>query len=412
MRVLLLNQGIGARDQWPNAFKNADLIVAPGGIASGSDAIVELQGLKHPVAYTLGKSEYMGKDIGNLDNMIDKLCEQGSVFYLQRSGIQRRDGWRILGSTLWPDYGGLNAEQVTFALLKGLEFKQIGARSWFEHEGHADYFMEKHENLCQQSDVYAKIHRENWKKEFFHPIISYWFYEQSHKWLEVKLNKPWEGNTLFISHHIPSYYCSILNGISPTHLFGRAMNEMNMQSNPALYGSSTSNITDLLMKHKVTTAIFGFSSIPSTFQINHTTTLNQSEKGRLYDLNNGKLEVEALIHTIKKSRLILMRMETALLKRPTGDEREFGYLIGDWMEMVLLHNLIAGLYHNAYWKNLANLDHKDYKQIAPESLGLTPPERTTGKTTMALKGHRISLIGKTIKRNLQVLKEWQAFFEN
>lgn len=412
MKVLLLNQAIEERKYWPNEFKKADLIVSPGGIATGSDAIVELQGLKHPVAYVLGKREYIGKDIGILTNMVDKLCDQGSVFYLQRSGIQRRDGWRILGSTLWPDYGNLNVEQVTFALLKGSDFKQINARSWFENERHAEYFMEKHEQLCRQSDVYVKVHKENWKNEFFHPIISYWFYEQSHKWLRLKLEEQWEGNTLFVSHHLPSFYCSILNGVAPTHLFGRLMSEMNMHSNPALYGNSTSNVTDLLMKYKIKTAIFGFSNFQSMFQINHTTTINQSENGRLYNLNDDKLELEALIRTIRKSRVILMKMETALLKESTSDENYFGYFTSDWMEIVMLHNLIAGLYHNSYWKTLANLEYKDYKQISPESIGLTPPEKTTGKTTTALKKHRLSLICKTINRNLRVLKEWEDFFQN
>jgi predicted phosphodiesterase len=152
---------------------DADVIVLAGDITRPPAACEWAQRLEKPVVYVAGNHEFYG---GELRRTLDELrsrCAGSNVHFLEQDALAI-DGVRFLGTTLWSDLllygdGDVRAQAITEALRFVGDFKRIavGARLFTPDD-------------CAQ------------------------LYSEASAWLEGKLNEPFAGTTVVVTHFAPS----------------------------------------------------------------------------------------------------------------------------------------------------------------------------------------------------------------
>jgi predicted phosphodiesterase len=152
---------------------DADVVVFAGDIGVGIDGLkwIENQKIDKPVIYVLGNHEYFHHEIGLIDEI--KANASPNIHVLDTDAIEV-DGTRFLGCTLWTDF-----------LLFGEAGKTIAVHK--AKKNMADFEVIKH----------------NGKR--FSPEDSISLHEESRDWLKCALSIPFEGKTVVVTHHIPSF---------------------------------------------------------------------------------------------------------------------------------------------------------------------------------------------------------------
>jgi predicted phosphodiesterase len=154
----------------------ADWIVLAGDIARPAEACAWAQRLGKPVIYVAGNHEFYG---GSIDQTYATLRQHstGTDIHVLEADELIVDGVRFLGTTLWSDFSIVGAgvpreqaEQQALALIR--DFCRIRADS-------------SPDRLFSPADSIALFHR-------------------SAAWLRRKLDQPFDGPTVVITHHAPS----------------------------------------------------------------------------------------------------------------------------------------------------------------------------------------------------------------
>ncbi len=148
----------------------ADLIVAAGDIGLGCQGIDWLNRQDKPVIYIAGNHEFYGLDYHETLSNIRAKSEKTNVTFLENETVVI-DGVRFLGCSLWTDLGGSENDHFNRLVKSVNDFRKIsfGDRD-FNHED----FMELHQN--------------------------------SRDWLASTLAEPFEGKTVVVTHHAPTYW--------------------------------------------------------------------------------------------------------------------------------------------------------------------------------------------------------------
>ncbi|MDX1669491.1 MAG: metallophosphoesterase, partial [Limnobacter sp.] len=154
----------------PEPREPVDLIILAGDIHQGTKGLDALARMGRGHIYVSGNHEYYHNDIEVLDQkLVEKAAELG-LHYLQRSQVIIQ-GVRFLGTTLWTDYNiqpgwRFGAELVAKAFLP--DYKLIRFRG-----------------------------------DKFTPAAAIGLHETNVNWLASKLDEPFEGKTVIITHHAP-----------------------------------------------------------------------------------------------------------------------------------------------------------------------------------------------------------------
>lgn len=176
---------------------DADVIVLAGDIARPAQAIAWARGLDKPVLYVPGNHEFYG---GSLPGVLRELRGLAAGTQVQvLDGAQACiAGVRFLGATLWSDFlldgdGAGRDAAVRGALEKMHDFRRI--------------FVDE-EQLA-----------------LFTPLDSAALFQRHARWLQERLQEPWPGPTVVITHHAPSalsinslFAGSSLNACFASHL--------------------------------------------------------------------------------------------------------------------------------------------------------------------------------------------------
>lgn len=160
---------------------NADVTIFAGDIGVGVKG-VDFAGehafaTQKPIIYVCGNHEFYHHEINNVrksikDWSLDAL--NTNQFYFLDNSECVIEGVRFLGCTLWTDFmlfGEDNLEQCMVAGNKGL------------NDFHKIFNCEKK----------------------FTPADSLRFHQESVQWLETKVNEPFDGKTVVVTHHAPSF---------------------------------------------------------------------------------------------------------------------------------------------------------------------------------------------------------------
>lgn len=149
---------------------DADLIVAAGDIGIGTSGIEWLARLEKPVIYVAGNHEFYGLEYNDTVTRIREASRGGNVKFLENDSVII-GGVRFLGCSLWTDLGG--SENENFERLK----KSVN-----------DFRKVKMGDRPFNHDDFLRLH------------------ESSRKWLEEALAEPFEGKTVIVTHHAPTFW--------------------------------------------------------------------------------------------------------------------------------------------------------------------------------------------------------------
>ncbi len=159
----------------PVKTEEVDVVVLAGDVDNGDGGIAWAR-KKWPgrkIVYVAGNHEFYGGEyMGTLALLRQCAADQG-VCFLQDDEVVI-DGVRFLGTTLWTDFEFFGAENKAEAMEEGL--RRLN-----------DFRLIRH----GQSDAFTPNH-------------SVELHERSLAWLNAKLDEPFEGPTVVVTHHLPS----------------------------------------------------------------------------------------------------------------------------------------------------------------------------------------------------------------
>lgn len=158
---------------------DADAIVLAGDIWKGAQGI-QWAAETFPgkvIVYVPGNHEFYGKERANTLAAMRIVARECGVHLLDNDELilgVSLGGVRILGATLWTDFELHGADEM----------------SWSMHEA----------RRCLSD--FRVIHEGS--DSLFSPMHSVKLHQQSLAWLKDKLNEPFDGETIVVSHHLPS----------------------------------------------------------------------------------------------------------------------------------------------------------------------------------------------------------------
>lgn len=163
----------GSTYQPDDAVKDSDVIVLAGDIGKVANGISWARGAfpDKRIVYVPGNHEYYGKDIHETQAFMSIMAKETGVHLLD-DGVAVIDGVRFVGTTLWTD---------------------------FDLYGHPDHAMSE---AMQYLTDFRAIHFG--RLGHFSPVHALELHKKSLAWLLSRLDEPFDGPTVVVSHHLPS----------------------------------------------------------------------------------------------------------------------------------------------------------------------------------------------------------------
>jgi len=148
---------------------DADVIIAAGDIGAGLEGLEWLKQFDKPVIYVLGNHEYWGQEYNDYMEKLWVSSGGTNIYFLENESAEI-DGVRFLGCTLWTDYNNVDPHVMNFAMSGMNDFRYIT-----EGDGHITplKLLEKHTH--------------------------------SRTWLHNVLSDPYDGKTVVVTHHAPTF---------------------------------------------------------------------------------------------------------------------------------------------------------------------------------------------------------------
>lgn len=154
----------------------ADILILAGDIHVGTEMVTKFGQWPHPVLYVPGNHEFYDTAIEPQVSKIKEAAKNTALVVLHRDEYIDR-GVRFLGCTLWTDYQ-----------LMGTGGRQLASMLACEAR------IADHRKIMGTTKV----------GQGFSAQQAYEWHLQERAWLEGKLNEPFDGKTVVITHHAPS----------------------------------------------------------------------------------------------------------------------------------------------------------------------------------------------------------------
>lgn len=155
---------------------DADVVILAGDIARPETAIAWASHFAQPVLYVAGNHEFYGNSINGTFQELQRLCANTGIQVLD-CGEVVIDSVRFLGTTLWTDFMLFGAgEQREQAIEQAREFTRD----------------------------FSRIRMDETTATPFSPVDAVALSNRHISWLTAKLNEPFPGPTVVITHHAPS----------------------------------------------------------------------------------------------------------------------------------------------------------------------------------------------------------------
>ncbi|HCK81169.1 MAG TPA: metallophosphoesterase family protein [Candidatus Competibacter sp.] len=204
---------------------DADAIVLAGDIARPNEAMAWATSFERPVVYVPGNHEFYG---GALDATLRELKRLGAntrVKVLDCDEIVLGDV-RFLGATLWTDF-------LLFGEGEPRDWAMAQARLWVRD--------------------FSRIHLDEKLEQLFSPAAAMGLFARHAAWLQGKLDQPFPGPTVVVTHHAPS----------PQSLHPRF-------ANAALSACFVSDVEYLMGKDRVALWVHGHTHDSFDYTVNGT----------------------------------------------------------------------------------------------------------------------------------------------
>lgn len=154
---------------------DADVVILAGDIARPAEAVAWARGLGKPVLYVPGNHEFYGGSIAGTRVRLRALCEEGPVRLLDDDEVVV-GGVRFLGTTLWTDFLVFGPQGRAVAFDQGQRFLRD----------------------------FSRIRLDDEREQLFTPQDACAMFSKHAAWLAGKLDEPYPGPTVVITHHAPS----------------------------------------------------------------------------------------------------------------------------------------------------------------------------------------------------------------
>lgn len=197
---------------------DSDLIILAGDIDVGLEGLIWAEELtrlhKKPVIYVAGNHEYYHHDyIALTQQMGDFAANYDYLIFMEKDEVII-DGVRFLGTTLWTNY-----------------FHELGED-------------ERDKNIFILDDALYDHRVIKYGNETFSALKAYEEHLISIQWLKERLMTPFDGKTVVITHHAPSFECNHkefgMNLFSPG--FASNLDELVAMADVWCYGHTHSNL--------------------------------------------------------------------------------------------------------------------------------------------------------------------------
>ncbi|WP_198244451.1 metallophosphoesterase [methane-oxidizing endosymbiont of Gigantopelta aegis] len=175
-----------------NTPDEADVIVLAGDIGNKTCGLEwashRFKGKK--IIYVAGNHEYYDADLNILEDLRSKAKELG-IYFLENEAVIIEDV-RFLGCTLWTNFNQYSRLETFMAWKVMNDYYYITCKDWWENK------QNKEKALSIMDDKFG------FDSELFSPVVAYCLHRKSVEWLEHKLNQPYEGKTVVVTHHAPT----------------------------------------------------------------------------------------------------------------------------------------------------------------------------------------------------------------
>lgn len=154
----------------------ADLLILAGDIHRPAEALVWARDLDVPAVYVPGNHEYYGSSLTATGRQLRELSKGSKVTVLD-CGATRIGNVRVLGATLWTDFGIFGDGPIReHAMEEGRRFSHDFSRITVDEDG----------------------------AELFSPVHCAEIFTRHRCWLEAQLAIPFDGETVVVTHFAPS----------------------------------------------------------------------------------------------------------------------------------------------------------------------------------------------------------------
>lgn len=207
--------------------------VFAGDVCSGDGGPAALRALTRlPTVYVAGNHEFWGGDYYERLAQIKAQAKANGVHFLENQSVVL-EGVRFLGATLWTDYGGGHDALLSYGLWRMNDHRKIMAARWWTPANTAKFIKQFGEQALEQFE--GK----------FNPLMARELHKKTRAWLKRELAKPFDGPTVVVTHHAPSFQSLRLAGISEYALNKDAwVRRMNDDLNLTKVGSYASELLD------------------------------------------------------------------------------------------------------------------------------------------------------------------------
>lgn len=181
------------------------IVVCAGDIAEGVDGVKWASKFNTDVIYVCGNHEFWSHDyyevIDDIENFI-KVNNYQHIHFLHNN-TKIIGNTKFIGSTLWTDLGKtypwFNKNYIIRYYVTMGDFKRIKAEKWYTKNN-----IEKLTLFLKNNGVESHRIDELIKEKSFNPLIQLEENDISKKFIKNELEKEFEGNTVVVTHHLPS----------------------------------------------------------------------------------------------------------------------------------------------------------------------------------------------------------------
>lgn len=223
-----------------------DILVAAGDIGPVEHAIPWLARCGRPVVYVLGNHEFYGCEFGEVLGHARALARGTRVRVLERGRVEIA-GVRFLGTTLWSSYGGWHPGLVRQAYAQMSDYRHIRATDWFASARNRAW-LARHCGAVRLE--FPRPRPGSRGEQEFHPAIAYREHLRSVAWLQRELARPFDGATVVVTHHAPTYRSLEAFGIDAGSLNPMAWNTPEYQESLRRVAAYASPLDALLAEHR------------------------------------------------------------------------------------------------------------------------------------------------------------------